>query len=79
MGLNARLVESRQYQKGGVWFKTVTVKAEDPKVGFTAGQLMDILLQIPGDIVPRTVVSMGGRVRQISFTVQFVPGEENGA
>lgn len=78
MALNGQLVESRQWERGGTWFKKVTVTAKDKKVGFTAGELMDILLQVPGDIVPRVVVSVGGRVRQVSFTVEFVPEEQNG-
>jgi len=70
-------VESRQFQrKDGTWVKEVTVKAKDMKTGMTAGEMMDVLLQVPGDIIPRLVVRVMGQVRQITFQVEMVPDAE---
>lgn len=67
-------IKSRQFQrKDGTWVKEVTVEAKDMKQGMTAGELLDVLLQVPGEVVPRFVVRVMGQVRQITFQVEMVP------
>ena len=76
--MNARLVTTRQFEKDGRWIKEVTIKAEDQKAGFSAGELVDILAQVPPDIHPKVVVRIPGQIRQITFQVTMIPGEANG-
>lgn len=73
--MNARLVTTRQYEKGGTWYREVIVKAEDQKEGFSAGELVDILAQVPPDIHPKVVVRIPGQIREVKFTVTMIPGE----
>lgn len=69
----AHLVSSRQWYKKGTWYKEITIDAKDPKTGMTAGELMDVLIQVPAGIHPRFFVRIPGQVKQIKFTVEFVP------
>ena len=73
--MNARLVTTRQFEKNGRWYREVKIKAEDQKNGFTAGQLIDILAQVPVDIHPKVVVRIPGQIKEIMFTVTMIPGE----
>jgi hypothetical protein len=71
--MEAKLVSTRQWQKGGTWYREVTVDAADKKAGMTAGELMDVLIQVPAGIHPKFFVRIAGQVRQVKFTVEFVP------
>jgi hypothetical protein len=71
--MDARLVATRQWQKKGTWYREVTIDAPNQKTGFTAGELMDVLIQVPAGIHPRFFVRIPGQVKQIKFTVEFVP------
>lgn len=72
----AKLVNSRQWQKKGVWYKEITVHAQDKSKGMSAGEIMDVLIQVPAGIIPKFFVRVAGQVREIKFTVEFVP-EDN--
>lgn len=75
MAQNMKLVSSRQFQRGELWVKEITVDAEDKKKGMSAGEIMDILLQVPGDVTPRFFVRIAGQVRQIKYEVTLILDE----
>jgi hypothetical protein len=70
-----KLVSSRQFKRGKLWVKEITVSAEDKKKGMSAGEILDILLQVPGDVVPKFMVRIPGQVREIKYEVTMVLDE----
>lgn len=45
--------------------REVRITAQDKKLGMTADELMRIIVQIPGDVVPVVEISMKGKIKAV--------------
>jgi hypothetical protein len=54
--------------------RDVTVNGEGDYL--TAGEIMLACAQVPEDIIPTVVISMGGKIKSLKFKVEMVPDGE---
>jgi hypothetical protein len=52
--------------------RDVTVEAQDKKLGMTALELLSILSQASPDMVPKFVVGLNGRAKEIKLKVEYL-------
>lgn len=57
--------------------RKVTITPEDGKY-LTAGEIMIACASVPSDMVPTILSSMGGKIKSMTFQVEYRPGGENG-